>query len=151
MLLTIVSVVTTAFLTLLLLALYVKRTLPGILEDVALGAGESITESLKTTFETPNVKKAMSILGKQSGDARADKALQKKAADAFMDQSPVLKKILNELGFSSLEAVQLFNDPTFGPMIKGFIGNITKNANSPNFSMGNRQQKSSSTVPLMGN
>ena len=126
MLLTAVSVVATAFLTLLLLGLYVKRTLPGILEDVAVGAGESITESLKATFETPNVKKAMSILGKQSGDVRADKALRNKAADAVMDMQPVIKMVLDKIGLSPLEGLQLLNDPTFGPMIQGFIQNIGK-------------------------
>jgi len=125
-----VSIILTALLTLVLLAVYVKRTLPGILEDVALGAGESITESLKSTFESPNMQRAMSILGKQSGDVRADKALKNKAANAFMDTQPVIKMVLDKIGLSPLEGLQLFNDPTFGPMIQGIIKNFGKGKGS---------------------
>jgi len=106
--------------------------LPNILEDVAVGAGESITESLKKTFESPNMQRAMSILGQKSGDVRADKAVRKKAADGIMDQMPVIKMVLDKIGLSPLEGLQLMNDPTFGPMIQNFIGNIGKGKGEPN-------------------
>lgn len=126
MLETIVSIVLTALLTLLLLSLYVKRTLPNILEDVAIGAGESITEKLKETFENPNVKRAFSILGNKSGEARADKALQNKAANAVVGQSPVISLALEKIGITPLEGLKLMNDPIFGPTIQGMIASFTQ-------------------------
>lgn len=121
MLETLLIVVLTALLTVVMLALYIKRTLPGILLDVAKGAGESITERLQETFESPNMQRAMSILGQKSGDVRATKALRNKAANAIMDQMPGINMIMSKIGISPLEGVQLMNDPLFGPMIKGMI------------------------------
>ena len=125
------NIVLTALVTLLLLAIYIKRTLPNILEEVAIGAGESITSSLQELFEKPSVKHAMSILGKQSGEIRADKALQEKAAEAFINQSPAISMALEKIGITPLEGVKLFNDPLFGPMIQNFLGGFLNLSNNP--------------------
>lgn len=126
MLLTLASMVVIPVLTLVFLSLYLKRTLPNILEDVAVGAGESISESLNETLANPNVKRAMSILGKNSGDARADTALRNKAATAIVGQSPVVSMALEKIGISPLEGVKLLNDPLFGPWIKQIIGSFVQ-------------------------
>lgn len=131
MLLTLASMVVIPVLTLILLSLFIKRTLPNILEDVAVGAGESITENLKETFENPNVKRAMTILGKQSGDARADTALRNKAANAVVGQSPVISMALEKIGITPLEGLKLMNDPIFGPTIKGLISSFTQGVQNP--------------------
>lgn len=118
---TILSVIFTAFLTLVLLALYIRRTLPVILEDVAVSAGEQITEGLKTTFADPNVKKAFSVLGKQSGEVRADDALRNKVADKIMEEVPSINYILEQLDLTPIEGLKLMQDPIIGPYIQGFI------------------------------
>ena len=126
MLLTLLNVILTAFLTCIILALYIKRTLPGILEEVAIGAGESISEQLNETLSSPNMKRAMSILGQKSGESRASDALRNKAANAIVEQSPVVKFALDKIGISPLEGLQLMNDPLIGQSIQGLIGSFLK-------------------------
>lgn len=131
MLETLLIIILTAVLTLIMLAVYVKRTLPNILSDVAIGAGESISAQLNETLASPNVKRAFSILGQQSGEARADKALQEKAANAIVGQSPVIAMALEKLGISPLEGFKLLNDPLFGPWIKEMIRSFMQPQQGP--------------------
>lgn len=129
MLETILSVILTVLLTVLLLALLLKRTmrqfidgeLQGILDDV----GSSIGTQLNEVIASPNVKKAMSVLGSKSGEVRADKALKTRVADQLMGQYPALKMVLDQFQITPLEGLSLMNDPMIGPMIKGAISKFT--------------------------
>ena len=116
----VLSCVLTAVLTVGILAFYLRRTMPdiqAILDDV--GAG--ISETFEGTFKNPAVKNFMSQMGKKSGDVRADKALKSRVADKALGQSVIVKKALDYFGLSALEGIELMQDPTFGPIIQGFI------------------------------
>jgi len=101
-----------------------KRSIPDI-QQVLNDVGGSITEQLANIFkegvQSPVVSKAMGILGKASGEVRADKATKKKVIDAVMDQQPGLSMILEKIGISPEEGFSLLRDPTFGPIIQGFL------------------------------
>jgi len=100
-----------------MLAFYLRRTIPLILNDV----GESIGEQLSGLVEKPAVKQAMTMMGNKSGEVRADKALRKKAADKMLDTIPSLKMVLEQLDITPIEGLQLLNDPLVGPWIRGFL------------------------------
>ena len=101
-----------------------KRSIPDI-QQVLNDVGGSITEQLANIFkegvQSPVVSKAMGILGKASGEVRADKATKKKVIDAVMEQQPGLSVILERIGISPEEGFSLLRDPTFGPLIQGFL------------------------------
>ena len=122
---TILSVVSTVLLgALIIIMLKFKRDMPDIqhvLDDVGASIGEQMTE----IFEKPSVSKAMSVLGKQSGEVRADKALRNKVANKILDQYPSIGFILEQLDLSPIEGVKLLNDPLVGPWIKGMISKAT--------------------------
>ena len=115
------TIILTSVLTCVVLALYIKRNLPKILTDVAVGVSDDIRQGLEETFATPNVKKAFSILGKQSGEVRADAALVDRVAANVVKASPLLDMALKKFGISATEALTLANDPTIGPIIQGFL------------------------------
>ena len=98
------------------------RALPDILIDV----GESIGEQFGEIFEKPTVKQAMSLMGKKSGQVRADTALRNKAADKLLEGVPSVGFILDQLDLTPVEGLQLLNDPLIGPFIKGAIQNVGK-------------------------
>jgi len=100
-----------------MLAFYLRRTIPLILDDVAI----SIGEQLSGIVEKPAVKQAMSMMGNKSGEVRADKALRSKAADAILAQYPSINLVLDQLDMTPVEGLQLLNDPLIGPFIKGAI------------------------------
>lgn len=108
-----------------------KRGLPDLLQ----GALNDVGEQLSGIFKEPQVKRAMSVLGKQSGEVRADKALKNRVADKALGQSVIVKKALDYFGLSALEGLELMQDPTFGPIIQGFIAKggqgLLKGFNSP--------------------
>lgn len=116
-----ILVVSTAGLTLALLVLYVRKAIPSMLNSVAMGVSEHINEGLKETFASPNVKKAFTILGKQSGAVRADGALRNRVADQLIGKYPSINMILDQLDLTPIEGLQLINDPLIGPFIKGFM------------------------------
>ena len=122
MLETIFIILGTSLLTCFIVALYVRKTLPNILEEVAVEAGAQISEHLKETFADPNVKKAFTILGKQSGTVRASDALRNKVSSKILDGIPSIGFLLDQLGVTPTEGLQLWNDPVVGP----FIQNIMK-------------------------
>ena len=101
-----------------------KRSIPDI-QQVLNDVGGSITEQLANIFkegvQSPVVSKAMGILGKASGEVRADKATKKKVIEAVMEQQPGLSVILERIGISPEEGFSLLRDPTFGPIIQGFL------------------------------
>ena len=108
-----------------------KRGLPDLLQ----GALNDVGGQLSEIFEKPQVQRAMSVLGKKSGDVRADKALKNRVADKALGQSVIVKKALDYFGLSALEGLELMRDPTFGPIIQGFISKggqgLLKGFNSP--------------------
>lgn len=118
---TILSIVGTASLTCFLLVLYVRRTLPIILTDVGLSVSEQIGDNIKQTFADPNVSKAFSILGKKSGESRANNALREKAAEKILEGIPSIGFILDQMDLTPIEGLQLLNDPLIGPTIQGFL------------------------------
>mgnify|MGYP001325558709 CR=1 FL=1 len=120
MLKTIISVVATTLLTLGLLVFYLRRTLPDI-QTILNDVGASVSGQLKEAFLDPNVKKAFSILGKQSGEVRANDALREKAADKLLEGYPAIGMILDQLDLTPIEGLQLMNDPLVGPMIRGAL------------------------------
>jgi len=101
-----------------------KRSIPDIqtiLDDVGASIGEQMSGIFKDGVQNPVVSKAMGILGKASGEVRADKATKKKVIDAVMEQQPGLSMILDKIGISPEEGFSLLRDPTFGPIIQGFL------------------------------
>lgn len=108
--------------TVLLLGLIVllatfKRGLPDLLQ----GALNDVGTQLSDIFEKPQVQRAMSVLGKQSGAVRADSALKERVAEKALGQNVLVKKALDYFGLSALEGIELMQDPTFGPIIRGFV------------------------------
>lgn len=93
------------------------RKIPELMQQ----AINDIGKQLKKTFGDPNVKRAMSILGSQSGESRADNALREKAADAIVSQSPMIGMVLEQFGISALDGLKLMNDPLFQPLIQKFL------------------------------
>ena len=101
-----------------------KRSIPDIqqvLNDVGGSMSEQLANIFKDGVQSPVVSKAMGILGKASGEVRADKATKKKVIDAVMEQQPGLSVILERIGISPEEGFSLLRDPTFGPIIQGFL------------------------------
>ena len=120
--------VNTLFLLILILFLYkFKRSIPDI-QQVLDDVGESIGEQLSGIFEKPMVSRAMSVMGKESGKVRGNKALMNKVATKAIGQNVLAKKALEYLDITPMEGLQLLNDPTFGPMIQGLIGQFSKGA-----------------------
>ena len=83
-----------------------------------------ISESFQEVFETPSVSRAMSVLGKKSGQVRADKAVLNKFSDNLPEIMPSLGILAEKLDMEPLEMVQLTNDPLVGPIIQRFIGSF---------------------------
>lgn len=107
-----------------ILIYFIRRALPELVQDVLNDVGQSIGKQFKNVFADPNVKRAMSILGKESGESRASDALKSRVADKMMNQNFVIKKALEYFDLTPLEGVQLMNDPTFGPLIQNAIGSL---------------------------
>lgn len=138
--------------TILLLGLIVllatfKRGLPNLLQ----GALNDVGKQLSGIFKEPQVKRAMSVLGKQSGEVRADKALKNKVAEKALGQSVIVKKALDYFGLSALEGIELMQDPTFGPIIQGFISKSSQGLLSGKFNSptGSNPAQRGRGVPLM--
>ena len=151
MLVTSLIVLNTALLLgmIVLLATF-KRGLPDLLQ----GALNDVGGQLSEIFEKPQVQRAMSVLGKKSGEVRADAALKNKVASKVMGQNILLKKALDYFDITPTEGLELMADPMMGPilqrvmvtlsnggqgLLKGFNnpgGNITRNSRGhiPNMS-----------------
>lgn len=99
------------------LFLYLRRSIPQLVQNVLNDVGAQISE----TFSTPAVKHAMSIMGKQSGEVRADAALRNRVAEKAVEGSPLLGKALEYFDLSPIEGLQLLNDPLLQPIIQGFL------------------------------
>lgn len=116
----VLSCLLTAVLTVGILAVYLRRTMPDI-QEILNDVGAGISETFEGTFKNPAVKNFMSQMGKKSGDVRADKAVRNRVAEKALGQSVIVKKALDYFGLSALEGLELMQDPTFGPIIQGFI------------------------------
>ena len=80
-----------------------------------------ISEIFEKGFKQPSVSKAMSIIGKESGKVRASTALVNRVADKAMGENILLKKAYEYFDITPVEGLQLLQDPTVGPMIRGFM------------------------------
>lgn len=121
MLTAILSALTTVLLTIqIVFMLKFKRSLPDI-QQVLDDVGGDIGQQLSEVFSQKQVSSKMSDLGKKSGEARAAKATRNKVINYAMDQQPAIKMILNQVGLSPEEGFALLRDPTFGPIIQGFL------------------------------
>ena len=122
MLLTCLSVLNTFLIgVFIVILLKFKASIPDLLHDTVQAGLDTVGETFSGIFEKPQVKRAMSVLGKESGNVRADKALKTKVAEKALGQSVIVKKALDYFGLSALEGIELMQDPTFGPIIQGFI------------------------------
>ena len=93
-----------------------KRAIPSIDEIV-----DTFVEQMEEVFSKPQIKRAMSLLGKQGAEVKASGALREKVADNIMSQYPAIGLILDQFGLSPLEGLQLLNDPIIGRWIRGFL------------------------------
>ena len=90
--------------------------------------GEGMGSTISALVKDPMVSRAMSTLGKKSGDVRANTALKNKVATKLVGQNLLLKKGLEYLGISPFEGLELMSDPTMGPMIQNVMGMLQKGA-----------------------
>jgi len=117
-LLTCLSVLNTILIAVFIVFLYkFKASIPDLLQ----GALNDVGEQLSGIFKEPQVKRAMSVLGKESGKVRASDALKNKVAEKAIGSSVLLKKGCEYFGITPVEAIELMQDPTFGPIIQGFV------------------------------
>lgn len=134
MLTTILSLISAILLLVLIIKLTIfQRSMPNI-DEVLNDVGISIGDQLKQIFENPTVKKAYSILGKQSGEVRADAALRNKAADKLLEGYPSIGFILDQLDLTPVEGLQLLKDPLIGPFIQGALQKGLKGLQNPSSS-----------------
>lgn len=115
----------TAVLTVVMLAVYLRRTMPDI-QEILNDVGASLSETFEGTFKNPAVKNYMSQMGKKSGEVRASAALKNKVASKAMGSNVLLKRALDWLDITPLEGFELMNDPTFGPMIRNAMAGFAK-------------------------
>lgn len=116
------SVILTSLVTLGLLALYMRRTIPKILQDV----GADIGEQFKEIFVDPNVSRAMSIIGKKSGQVRHDAAAENALAEGLLNNvAPEIRMILDKI---DPELINKYGPETilglaakYGPLIQRFL------------------------------
>ncbi len=127
--LSLVSIVLLSFLIFSIAKL--KHSIPDI-QEVLEDVGVSIAEQLNTVFEKPTVKRVMGVLGKEggekSGDVRASTALKNRVAEKALGQNVLLKKALEYLDITPIEGLELLNDPTIGPTIRGLMANFQDGA-----------------------
>lgn len=116
---------TALLLALIMILASFKRSIPDI-EQVLVDVGGGITEDLKGIFEKPMVKRAMSTLGKQGGEARASNALKNKVAEKALGQNILLKKALEYLDITPMEGIELMGDPQIGPVIRNLMAGFQK-------------------------
>jgi hypothetical protein len=122
-LLTTLSVINAVLaLGLIIILLKFKRSVPVLLQ----GALNDVGAQLSGIFKEAPVKRAMSVLGKQSGSVRASAALKNRVAKKAIGQSPLIGAALKYFGITPLQGLELMNDPTIGPMIQRFMAGASK-------------------------
>jgi len=125
LILTVFTIIGSSLLSLVLLAIYMNRTIPKILDDVGVSIGETFTE----IFKDPMAKRAMTILGKKSGEVRLNAAAEKSLANNILNNlTPELRIILDRIAPDFIEeygpetVLQLATK--YAPMLQQFIPNI---------------------------
>lgn len=109
--------------TLLGLIVYVNRTLPKILSDM----GEDVTEAFGAIFEKPMTKRAMSILGKESGRVRLDASAENALAENILNNmTPEIRMVLDRVAPDFIETygadTALALATKYAPLIQQFLG-----------------------------
>ena len=98
-----------------------KANIPDLLHDTVQEGLDTIGTTFSEVFEKPQVKRAMTVLGKQSGEVRASDALKERIAEKAIGNSILIKKACEYFDITPVEGLELMQDPTFGPLIQGFI------------------------------
>lgn len=136
--LTIFSMIGTALLSCGLLALYMRRTIPVILQQVGADIGEQFGE----IFTKPAVKQAMSVLGKKSGEVRHDRAAENALAEGVLNNvAPEIRMILDKIDPNIIEnygaETVLGLAAKYAPILQRFLpgglgglGNLLTNKNT---------------------
>ena len=126
---TIIIILSTSIFTALLMRTYLKRVMPKLLEGVT----QIFAGSIQETFKDPNVKRAMSILGNESGKSRATAANMRihKEAETELAQNilanatPEIQIVLDRFAPDFLEKypadVLLSLAQKYAPMIQQFL------------------------------
>lgn len=117
------SIFLTSLLSLGMLAWYMRRTIPKILQDV----GVDIGEQFKKIFVDPNVKRAMTILGNKSGQVRHDANAENALAEGLLNNvAPEIRMILDRIDPNLIEnygAETIMNlVAKYMPTIQRFLG-----------------------------
>lgn len=99
-----------------------KSEVEACTQQAIVDVAEQISGTLVASLNDPMTKRAMSILGKQSGVVRAEKATLDKFNEALPNMIPSLGIIGEQLGMEPLEMLQLLNDPLVGSILQGFLG-----------------------------
>lgn len=102
------------------------RYLPALIQQVLNDVGGSISEQITSTFAEPNVKRAMTIIGRKGNEQRTDNNLRERVADKVLGASPLIGKVLDYFDITPLEGLQLYHDPIIGPFIQGAIESYGK-------------------------
>jgi len=133
---------------LIIFLLKFKASIPVLIQEVLNDVGGQFSE----IFEKPQVKRAMTVLGKQSGDVRASAALKNKVATKALGQNVLLKKALEYLDITPMEGLELMGDPTVGPVIRNLMAGFAKGGSNFLGGLGNSpgsNRERGRGVPLM--
>ena len=119
---TVIIIGGSASLSLVMLALYMRRTIPNLLGDVSDSIGEALTSIIKD----PMSKRAMSILGQKSGDVRHNKAAENALATGILNNmAPEIQLILDRIAPNFIEEygpdTALALAAKYGPLIQQFL------------------------------
>jgi len=95
-----------------------------MMQNVLNEIGPQIGGQINEMLGTPNVKRAMSILSKKGVDQKASNQLRNKVAENLVGNNPVVKGVLDSLGVTPVQALELKADPLFGPLIDKAINHF---------------------------
>lgn len=126
------SIATFALLIRSMRLLVTKEELVANLQDAINDTAEGMGEIFTSTFRDPDVKRAMTILGKESGVARADSATIDKFNENVGALNPALSMIAEQLDMDPTQVLSLASHPAIAPLLEGFLG--TGVASSPSSS-----------------
>lgn len=101
-----------------------KNKVSGEVQTAITEVAEDIGENFKQVFSDPNVKRAFSILGSQSGVVRAEKATIEQFNENAANLFPALGIVGERLGMEPSKLMQLWNDPMIGPTLKSVAGDF---------------------------
>ena len=132
------SVVISFLMSVVLLTIIWKRKLPNLIQQVLDDVSGSFGEQVKLVFADPNVKKAFTILGNQSGEVRGLKAVENQISSAVLEKTiGDYKPLADTLGididgmiekYGATGVLNLINKVR--PMLGGIAGGMGKINNS---------------------